>query len=155
MAARVKPAPNPELPPFLKSRNPPAGGDVLLACRDVGKRFGGLVAVASADLEVHARRLQALIGPNGAGKTTLFNVISGMYPPDAGEIMLRGERVDGLSADRLVARGHRPLVPDHQPVPGPDRAREHPLGVQATNPAASTSGAPRTTTSWSMTRPAR
>src|SRR5690606_12889711 len=92
MAARARPVPDPELPPFLKVANPPAGGHVALACHGVAKRFGGLVAVANADLEVRARRLQALIGPNGAGKTTLFNVISGMYPPDAGEIRLGDER---------------------------------------------------------------
>ncbi|HYZ26380.1 MAG TPA: ATP-binding cassette domain-containing protein, partial [Geminicoccaceae bacterium] len=93
MASRAKPLPNPELPPFLKTANPPVQNDVVLACRNVAKRFGGLVAVAGADLEVRARRLQALIGPNGAGKTTLFNVISGMYPPDAGAITLQGEHV--------------------------------------------------------------
>ena len=94
MAARAKPAAQPRaaaVPQDARTRR--CSGDALLACRGVAKRFGGLVAVAGADLEVRARRLQALIGPNGAGKTTLFNVISGMYPPDAGEITLRGERV--------------------------------------------------------------
>jgi branched-chain amino acid transport system ATP-binding protein len=134
MAARAKPSPNPELPPFLKSSNPPVQGDALLVCRDVGKRFGGLVAIASADLEIHARRLQALIGPNGAGKTTLFNVISGMYSPDAGEIMLQGERVGGLSADRLVARGIARSFQITNLFPGLTVRENIRLGIQATNP---------------------
>jgi ABC-type branched-subunit amino acid transport system ATPase component/ABC-type branched-subunit amino acid transport system permease subunit len=133
MAARAKPVPNPELPRFLKTSNPPVAGDVLLACQGVAKRFGGLVAVASADLEVHARRLQALIGPNGAGKTTLFNVISGMYPPDAGEIRLRGERVDGLAPDRLVARGIARSFQITNLFPGLTVRENIRLGIQATN----------------------
>jgi branched-chain amino acid transport system ATP-binding protein len=134
MAARARPVPNPELPSFLKTSNPPAAGDVALACRGVGKRFGGLVAVADADLEVRARRLQALIGPNGAGKTTLFNVISGMYPPDAGEIRLRDERVDGLAPDRLVARGIARSFQITNLFPGLTVRENIRLGVQATNP---------------------
>jgi branched-chain amino acid transport system ATP-binding protein len=134
MAARARPVPNPELPTFLKSSNPPAAGDVALACRSVGKRFGGLVAVADADLEVRARRLQALIGPNGAGKTTLFNVISGMYPPDAGEIRLRDERVDGLAPHSLVARGIARSFQITNLFPGLTVEENIRLGVQATNP---------------------
>jgi branched-chain amino acid transport system ATP-binding protein len=134
MAARARPAPDPELPPFLKTSNPPAAGDALLACRGVAKRFGGLVAVAGADLEIEARRLQALIGPNGAGKTTLFNVISGMYPPDAGEISLRGERVDGLAPDRLVARGIARSFQITNLFPGLTVRENIRLGIQATNP---------------------
>jgi branched-chain amino acid transport system ATP-binding protein/branched-chain amino acid transport system permease protein len=134
MAGRARPAPNPELPPFLKAANLPVGGDVLLTCQSVGKRFGGLAAVAHADLEVHARRLHALIGPNGAGKTTLFNVISGMYPPDGGEIRLRSERVDGLAPDRLVARGIARSFQITNLFPGLTVRENIRLGVQATNP---------------------
>jgi branched-chain amino acid transport system ATP-binding protein len=134
MAARAKPMPNPELPPFLKTSNPPVAGEVLLACQGVAKRFGGLVAIADADLEVHARRLRALIGPNGAGKTTLFNVISGLYAPDAGEIRLRGERVDGLAPDRLVARGIARSFQITNLFPGLTVRENIRLGIQATNP---------------------
>ena len=105
MAARARPEPRPEVPPFLRSEGTDGAAQALLECRAVDKRFGGLRAVADATLAVMSPRLQALIGPNGAGKTTLFNVISGLYPPDSGQILLRGERVDGLSADRLCARG--------------------------------------------------
>ena len=134
MAARAKPLPNPAPPPFLESSNPLAPGDALLVCRDVGKRFGGLVAIASADLEIHARRLHALIGPNGAGKTTLFNVVSGMYPPDAGEIMLQGERVGGLAPDRLVDRGIARSFQITNLFPGLTVRENIRLGIQATNP---------------------
>jgi len=134
MASRAKPLPNPELPPFLKTANPPVQNDVVLACRNVAKRFGGLVAVAGADLEVRARRLQALIGPNGAGKTTLFNVISGMYPPDVGAITLQGEQVGGLPADRLVARGIARSFQITNLFPGLTVRENIRLGVQATNP---------------------
>ena len=134
MAARAKPAPNPELPSFLRTSNPPVIGEALLTCQGVGKRFGGLAAVAAVDLEVRARRLQALIGPNGAGKTTLFNVISGMYPPDAGEIRLRGERVDGLAPDRLITRGIARSFQITNLFPGLTVRENIRLGIQATTP---------------------
>ena len=134
MAARAKPAPNPELPSFLRTSNPPVIGEALLTCQGVGKRFGGLAAVAAVDLEVRARRLQALIGPNGAGKTTLFNVISGMYPPDAGEIRLRGERVDGLAPDRLITCGIARSFQITNLFPGLTVRENIRLGIQATTP---------------------
>jgi branched-chain amino acid transport system ATP-binding protein len=105
MAARARPEPSPEVPAFLRAGTADGAASALLECRAVSKRFGGLQAVANVALAVLPQRLQALIGPNGAGKTTLFNVISGLYAPEGGEILLRGERVDGLPPDRLVARG--------------------------------------------------
>jgi branched-chain amino acid transport system ATP-binding protein len=134
MAARVTPDPHPELPAFLKGANPPGPGEAVLECRGVGKRFGGLSAVADADLVAPARRLQALIGPNGAGKTTLFNVISGLYPPDSGAILLRGERVDGLSADRLCARGIARSFQITNLFQGLALVENLRLGIQARNP---------------------
>ena len=103
MAARVIPQPGQEVVAFL--RRPEASAGVLLECRGVGKRFGEFTAVAGVDLLLADRRLHALIGPNGAGKTTLFNVCSGMYPPDGGQLLLAGERLDGLPAERIVSRG--------------------------------------------------
>jgi branched-chain amino acid transport system ATP-binding protein len=105
MAARARPEPSPKVPAFLRQGTADGAGAALLECRAVEKRFGGLRAVAHVDLAVMPERLQALIGPNGAGKTTLFNVISGLYPPDGGAILLHGARVDGLSPDRLVGHG--------------------------------------------------
>ena len=103
MAARVIPEPGQEVALFL--RRPEASAGVLLECRAVSKRFGEFTAVAGVDLCLADRRLHALIGPNGAGKTTLFNVCSGMYAPDGGQLLLAGERVDGLPAERIVSRG--------------------------------------------------
>jgi branched-chain amino acid transport system ATP-binding protein len=69
------------------------------------KRFGGLVAIRSLDLEVEERAIHSVIGPNGAGKTTLFNCITGFYRPDEGEIWLAGQRVDGLRPDEIAHLG--------------------------------------------------
>jgi branched-chain amino acid transport system ATP-binding protein len=69
----------------------------LLQVENLDKRFGGLIAVASASLEVHAGEIVGLIGPNGAGKTTLFNLITGVYRPTAGRVVFDGRDVTGLS----------------------------------------------------------
>ncbi len=79
------------------------GGEVL-AVRAVTKRFGGLVAVNSVDLDVGEAEIVGLIGPNGAGKTTFFNCLTGMETPTAGEIRYRGRRLAG-HPDRITAAG--------------------------------------------------
>jgi len=71
--------------------------------RGVGRRFGGLRAVADVTLEVKPGERRAILGPNGAGKTTLFNVISGEFPPTEGTIELFGRDVTTQPA-RLRAR---------------------------------------------------
>jgi len=65
----------------------------ILRLRGVGRRFGGLRAVADVDLEVRPGERRAILGPNGAGKTTLFNLISGEFPPTEGTIELFGRDV--------------------------------------------------------------
>ncbi len=82
-----------------------AGSEVLLEARGLRKAFGGLVAVNDVDLEVRQGHIQAIIGPNGAGKTTVFNLISGTYLPDGGEIRLRGEDITHLPPHAVAARG--------------------------------------------------
>jgi branched-chain amino acid transport system ATP-binding protein len=77
----------------------------MLEIRDLVKAFGSLRAVDGVSLEVGAGTITGLIGPNGAGKTTLFNTIAGELAPDAGEIRLRGERIDGLTPDRVFRKG--------------------------------------------------
>lgn len=77
----------------------------ILSVRDVRKHFGGIKAVDGISLDVTPNRITGLIGPNGAGKTTLFNVISGFYKPDTGEIHFKDERIDGLSLHQTFQKG--------------------------------------------------
>jgi ABC-type branched-subunit amino acid transport system ATPase component/ABC-type branched-subunit amino acid transport system permease subunit len=92
-----------ELPDFLKPKGHVAGP--ILAVRDISKSFGGIRAVNGTSFAMRDRSLHALIGPNGAGKTTAFNVISGMFAPDAGRIELAGRNISGLDADEITAAG--------------------------------------------------
>ncbi len=76
----------------------------VLALRDVGKEFGGIVALRSVDLEVRPGEVVAIVGDNGAGKSTLVKTIMGYHRPDpGGEIYFKGERIDDWSVAR--ARG--------------------------------------------------
>lgn len=80
-------------------------GGPLLQIRGLSKAFGGIRAVDECSLDVHAGTITGLIGPNGAGKSTLFNVVAGLYAPDAGEIRLGGRRIDGLPPHLVVGAG--------------------------------------------------
>ena len=91
------------LPPFLKPADHADG--VLLEARGISKNFGALKAVQGVDIRVRDRTLHALIGPNGAGKTTAFNLISGLYRPDGGDVLLRGRSIAALSPERITAAG--------------------------------------------------
>jgi branched-chain amino acid transport system ATP-binding protein len=77
----------------------------LLATRGLSKYFGGLQATRDVTFSVDAGEMRGLIGPNGAGKTTLANLITGVYAPDAGEVRLSGERIDGMRPSRIAHRG--------------------------------------------------
>jgi branched-chain amino acid transport system ATP-binding protein len=77
----------------------------LLEIHGIKKSFGGLVAVNGMDLFIEEGKIHGLIGPNGAGKTTLFNIISGFYKPESGNIFFAGENVTRLSSDQLCHRG--------------------------------------------------
>jgi len=85
----------------------------LLEVSGVGKRFGGLVAVAEVSFAVQEGEIFSVIGPNGAGKTTLFSLLVGSQRPTTGSIRFRGEEIAGLRNDQVVARG---LVRTHQIV---------------------------------------
>jgi branched-chain amino acid transport system ATP-binding protein len=77
----------------------------LLEVRGVSKAFRGLRAVQDVSFDVAEGAIAAMIGPNGAGKTTCFNVVAGVFPPDAGEVSLGGRRITGLRAHEVCRAG--------------------------------------------------
>ncbi|MCL4394799.1 MAG: ATP-binding cassette domain-containing protein, partial [Chloroflexi bacterium] len=86
---------------------------MILQVEGVTKLFGGLVALDKVSFEVQEREIFGIIGPNGAGKTTLFNVVNGVYPPQHGRVLFRGEDITRLPPFRVVARG---IARTHQVV---------------------------------------
>jgi branched-chain amino acid transport system ATP-binding protein len=79
--------------------------EVLLEVRGVRKAFGGVRAVDGVSLALPRGEIRALIGPNGAGKTTLFNILTGQLRADDGQVLFRGERIDGLPPYAVWRRG--------------------------------------------------
>jgi branched-chain amino acid transport system ATP-binding protein len=77
----------------------------FLSVAGLTKRFGGIVANRAVSFEVEAGELVGIIGPNGAGKSTLFEMITGFYHPDEGEVRLDGARLTGLAPDAVCRRG--------------------------------------------------
>jgi ABC-type branched-subunit amino acid transport system ATPase component len=77
----------------------------LLDVRGVAKHFGGLRALDGLDVRVDEGEIVSIIGPNGAGKSTVFNVISGMYGPDEGDVGFRGESIVGLQPNQVTRLG--------------------------------------------------
>jgi len=77
----------------------------LLSVAGVSKRFGGIVANRGISFDVAPGELIGIIGPNGAGKSTLFEIITGFYHPDEGEVRLDGAPLTGLSPDAVCRRG--------------------------------------------------
>ena len=77
----------------------------LLSVNNLSMRFGGLLAVDGVNLEVQPGQVVSMIGPNGAGKTTVFNCLTGFYKPSGGEILLRGEPVQGLPGHKIAQKG--------------------------------------------------
>jgi len=80
-------------------------GVSLLEVRDLSVRFGGVVALDRVSFNVDAGQLVALIGPNGAGKTTLFNVITRVYRPSGGTILIDGRSVLTIRAHHVIRHG--------------------------------------------------
>ncbi len=77
----------------------------ILEIRHVSKFFGGLAANSDVSFSMEEGTIMGLIGPNGAGKTTLFNCITGFYPPSRGDVLFRGQRINGLTPDRVCKLG--------------------------------------------------
>ncbi len=79
-----------------------AKGDNLFEVRSLNKHFGGLHAVRNLSFHINRGEIVGLIGPNGAGKTTIFNLISGFFPADSGEMDFNGQRITGLAPPHKV-----------------------------------------------------
>ena len=77
----------------------------ILESNGVTKRFGGLVAVSSFDLDIKENSISSIIGPNGAGKTTFFNCVTGFYKANEGTIIFEGREVQDLSPDHITQSG--------------------------------------------------
>jgi len=78
---------------------------LLLELSSVSRRFGGLLAVADLSMTVEPGTIHGLIGPNGAGKSTVFNLITGVIPLTAGEILFKRARISGLRPSEICRRG--------------------------------------------------
>jgi ABC-type branched-subunit amino acid transport system ATPase component len=77
----------------------------LLELEGVQKAFGGLYALSGLDMHVDEGEIVSVIGPNGAGKSTMFNVVTGLYPPDEGDVRFRGQSIVGLAPNRITKLG--------------------------------------------------
>ncbi|GIK85811.1 MAG: ABC transporter ATP-binding protein [Betaproteobacteria bacterium] len=84
---------------------PAATREPLLAGRGISKRFGGVQALSEVSFEIRAGEIYGLIGPNGAGKTSLFNVLTGIYTPDAGTFTFDGRPLNALKPNEVAQRG--------------------------------------------------
>jgi branched-chain amino acid transport system ATP-binding protein len=82
-----------------------ATAEPLVVTSELRKEFGGLVAVDDVDFTIPRGSIVSLIGPNGAGKTTFFNMITGVYKPTSGAVLLDGENVTGKPPHAITARG--------------------------------------------------
>jgi branched-chain amino acid transport system ATP-binding protein len=77
----------------------------LLELNHVSKRFGGLKAISDVSFDVPEEQMTFIVGPNGAGKTTLFNMITGVYRPDGGQIVYQGQDISSITPDRAAKLG--------------------------------------------------
>jgi branched-chain amino acid transport system ATP-binding protein len=78
---------------------------MLLSVKAVSKKFGGLQALRDLDLYVEEGKIFGIIGPNGAGKTTLFNLVTGFYKPDSGQVFFQGDEISHLPPHRICEKG--------------------------------------------------
>jgi branched-chain amino acid transport system ATP-binding protein len=78
---------------------------VLLETRNLTRQFGGLRAIGDLSISVNKGEILGVIGPNGAGKTTFFNLLTGIYPPSSGDILLNGSSIAGLRPSQIARLG--------------------------------------------------
>src|SRR4051812_11888881 len=89
----------------MTDASPAPAAAPILAVERVGKRFGGLVALSDVSFSIREGEIYGLIGPNGAGKTTLFNVLTGIYRQDEGEMRFAGSVLRNTTPDRIARLG--------------------------------------------------
>ena len=111
------------LPPTLTEVAPRAAGP-LLSVTDIEVGYGDQVVLSGISLEVRAGDFAALVGPNGAGKSTLLRAIAGLLPVRRGAVTLEGQRLDGLPAYEVAARGIA-LIPEGRRLFAPLSVREN------------------------------
>ena len=78
---------------------------VMLSAQNLSISFGGLKAVDDFNVEIYKNEVYGLIGPNGAGKTTVFNLLTGVYKPDTGKILLDGKNITNLNCVNINKAG--------------------------------------------------
>lgn len=112
---------NPEIKPIDQQIQPEVAsnkGELILDAKNITKKFGGLVANNEMNLQIHAGEVLALIGPNGAGKSTMFNQISGVDVPTSGEVIFKGQKINGIPSREIAKLGlsrtfqHVKLLPE-------------------------------------------
>ena len=89
----------------MNTATPTPGSVPAIELRDLRKSFGKTDIIRGANLSVQPGERVAIIGPNGAGKSTLFNLISGRFGPSSGEILLNGQRIDGMKPFEINRMG--------------------------------------------------
>jgi branched-chain amino acid transport system ATP-binding protein len=77
----------------------------VLEIKGLKKAFGGIQALGGVDFHIDENEIVSVIGPNGAGKTSFFNVVSGLFPPDEGEILFKGEEIGGMPPNQITSLG--------------------------------------------------
>ena len=104
----------PKLAPPYRRRGKTITGEYLLEVRGISKSFGRLSVLKGVGFSLTRGNILVIIGPNGAGKSTLLKIISGLVPPDAGEIYFAGELISNLTPYRIATRGITQLFQDIQ-----------------------------------------
>ncbi len=94
-----------QVPTFNTFREQDAGKPLVLDVRNLGIDFGGLTAVDSFNVSLGPTEICGLIGPNGAGKTTIFNLLTGVYQPTRGSVLINGIDTKGMSTSKVTRLG--------------------------------------------------
>ncbi len=81
------------------------GDDNILSIRGLSKKFGGVRALASLDIDIRKNHIHGIIGPNGAGKSTIFNIVTGLIKPTDGDIFFKAKKINGLKPEEIARLG--------------------------------------------------